>query len=200
MNPRDRRMDALVELVTLGIGQAAEVLNLMLDSHIDLAAPEIRILSAEALRDTLDTGGDRLSAVTMRYRGEIEGVSELVFRSAEAGRLVDCITGEEHCREEGLDALRADTLCEVGNIVINAIMGAVSNELHFHLTYSVPSYLEGEAGVLMAETRLEEAQAVLLVKTIFRVQTLRIEGEIAVFLSMDSLQRLQTALDGYGSV
>lgn len=197
MNGQERRMDALVELVTLGIGQAAEVLNLMLDSHIELAAPEIRILTGEALLDTLGTGGDRLSAVSMRYQGEIEGVSELVFRSAEAGRLVDCITGEEHCRGEGLDALRAGTLCEVGNIVINAIMGAVSNELHFHLTYSVPAYLEGAAGALMAETRLEDAQAVLLVKTVFRVQSLQIEGEIAVFLSMDSLQRLQAALDLY---
>lgn len=193
-------MDALVELVTLGVGQAAEVLNLMLDSHIELAAPEVRILTTEALRDSLQTGAYRLSAVSMRYRGEIEGVSELVFRSAEAGRLVDCITGEEQCREEGLDALRAGTLCEVGNIVINAIMGTVSNELRFHLTYSVPTYLEGDVGLLIAETRLEETQAVLLVKTIFRVQTLQIEGEIAVFLSMDSLQRLQAALDGYGSV
>ena len=199
MTGREHRMDALVELVTLGIGQAAEVLNLMLDSHIELDAPDVRILTAEAVRESLGTGGDRLSAVSMRYGGEIEGVSELVFRSAEAGRLVDCITGEDHCREEGLDALRAGTLCEVGNIVINAIMGAVSNELRFHLTYSVPAYLEGDAGALLAETRLSEAQAVLLVKTVFRVQTLRIEGEIAVFLSMDSLQRLQAALDRYGS-
>lgn len=193
----DARVDALTELVTLGIGRSAEVLNLILNSHIDLSAPVIRILDAGDLPEALEADEKRLSAISMRYNGSMDGVAELIFSSAEAGKLVDCITGEESRAEEGLDALRAGTLCEVGNIVINALMGAISNELDFHLTYTVPTYLEGGVDTLVAEAKLAEARAVLLAKTVFSVASLRIEGEIAVFMSLASLQYLEKSLDRY---
>lgn len=191
------RMDTLTELVTLGIGKAAEVLNLMLNSHIELSAPEVRILDTRELSQVLGRDVRRLSAVSMRYNGSMDGVTELIFRSDEAGKLVDCLTGDEHAVQEGLDAMRAGALCEVGNVVINALMGAISNELDFHLSYTVPSYLEGGVDTLIAEAKLAEAKAVLLAKTVFSVSTLRIEGEIAVFMSLASLNFLEQSLDRY---
>lgn len=191
------RVDALTELVTLGIGRSAEVLNLILNSHIELSAPVIRILDAGELPEALESEDKRLSAVSMRYNGSMDGIAELIFRSDEAGKLVDCITGDEPGAEEGLDALRAGTLCEVGNVVINALMGAISNELEFNLTYTVPSYLEGGVETLVAEAKLAQARAVLLAKTVFNVASLRIEGEIAVFMSLASLHYLEQSLDRY---
>lgn len=191
------RVDVLTELVTLGIGRSAEVLNLILNSHIELSAPEITILDVGELPQALQADENRLSAVSMRYNGSMDGVTELIFRSREAGKLVDCVTGEESRMEEGLNALRAGTLCEVGNVVINSLMGAISNELDFNLTYTVPTYLEGGVEVLVAEAKLAEARAVLLAKTIFTVASLHIEGEIAVFMSLASLQYLEKALDSY---
>ncbi len=41
-----------------------------------------------------------------------------------------------------MDALRAGTFCEVGNIVLNGVMGSISNMLNFDFDYSVPEYLE----------------------------------------------------------
>lgn len=191
------RVDALTELITLGIGRSAEVLNLILNSHIELSAPSVRILDAMDLSQALDANEKRLSAVSMRYNGSMDGVAELIFNSSEAGKLVDCITGEQSCSDEGLDALRAGTLCEVGNVVINALMGAISNELALSLTYTVPSYLEGGVETLVAEAKLAQARAVLLAKTVFNVASLRIEGEIAVFMSLASLHYLEESLDRY---
>jgi chemotaxis protein CheC len=193
----EHRIDILTELVTLGIGKAAEVLNIMLNSHIELSVPEVRILEANELPQSLGKDQRRLSAVSMHYNGSMDGVTELIFESAEAGKLVDCLTGEEHALQEGLDAMRAGALCEVGNVVINALMGAISNELDFHLTYTVPSYLEGNIDTLVAEAKLAEAKAVLLAKTFFSVSSLKIEGEIAVFMSLASLNFLEQSLDRY---
>jgi len=192
-------MDAINELVSLGLGRSAEVLNLMLNSHIELSAPVVQLLNPEELKEALANGPELLSAVAMHYGGSMSGVAELIFGTGQAGRLVDCITGEDHGLEEGLDALRAGALCEVGNIVINAMMGAISNELQFSLDYNVPTYLEGGIGSLMAEARLSESQAVLLAKTVFNVQSLQIEGEIAIFMSMASLHFLEDALERYVS-
>ena len=142
MTASDELFDALTELIGLGIGKAAEVLNLMLDSHIALSAPVLRIIDINELASTLGGGEGRareLSAVRMRYSGSMSGSVELIFSAGEAIKLVDCLIGEESVTEEGLDSIRAGTLCEVGNIVINALLGTLSNQLSFVSTIPFPS-------------------------------------------------------------
>ena len=88
--------DALTELSTLGIGKAAEVLNAMLDSHISLGAPAVRVVGrAELIALFAGSGKRNLAAVEMRYGGSMDGNVKLIFNADDAGRLVDCIIGEE---------------------------------------------------------------------------------------------------------
>ena len=82
----DERVDALTELVTLGIGRSAEVLNLILNSHIDLSAPVIRILDAGDLPEALEADDKRLSAISMRYNGSMDGVAEPSTHTAFSAR------------------------------------------------------------------------------------------------------------------
>ena len=191
-------IDALKELIGLGIGKAADVLNSMLDSHIVLSTPAIRILPADDLILVLSRNdGTNLSAVQMRYNGSMSGAVELIFSSQEAGRLVDCIIGEDPVLEEGLDAIRAGTLCEVGNIVINALIGTLSNVLNLSLEYTVPAFLEGDAVRLVADVGVLENNVVLLAETEFLVETKSLRGTIAVFFSMESFEVLRRAVAAY---
>ncbi len=194
-------LDALSELVGLGIGKAADVLNTMLDSHIALTAPCIRLIRTDQLIPELSASeGDKLSAVQMRYAGSLDGSVELIFSTPEAGRLVDCIIGDEQVVEEGLDAIRAGTLCEVGNIVINALIGTISNALSFHLDYSVPSYLEGDAALLVSDAGIQGENIVLLAETQFSVEMKNIRGNIAVFFSMVSFESLKRQLGAVAGI
>jgi len=195
-------MDALTELVGLGIGRAADVLNSMLDSHIGLSVPSVRLVQGAELVEVLSRdGGNALSAVQMRYSGSMKGSVELIFTAGEAGKLVDCIMGEEIVQtEEGLDALRSGTLCEVGNIVINAIMGTLSNVLKLHLSYTVPSYIEGNARLLVDEAGIVEGHVVLLAETEFTVETKSIQGQIAIFFSPVSYELLHAAVREFADI
>jgi chemotaxis protein CheC len=198
MNLEQETRDELTELIGLGIGKAAEVLNTMLDSHIALCAPSIRIVSAPELIGFLAaTDGAELSAVQMRYSGSMAGTVELIFSSGEGGRLVDCIMGDDPMVEEGLDAIRAGTLCEVGNIVINALMGTLANVLSLRLEYTVPAYIEGDAARLVTSAGLQAENVVLLAETEFLVEKKSIRGTIAVFFTMDSFAHLRDAMRSY---
>lgn len=190
--------DALTELIGIGIGKAADVLNTMLDSHIALSAPSIRIVPSDELIGILiKNDGTDLSAVHMRYAGGMRGTVELIFSSGEAGRLVDCIMGEEQVLEEGLDAIRAGTLCEVGNIVINALLGTLANVLSLSLEYTVPAYIEGDAARLVTAARSFEESVALLAETDFMVEKMSIRGTIAVFFTMESFSLLRDAVEEY---
>jgi chemotaxis protein CheC len=195
-------MDALTELVGLGIGKAADVLNSMLDSHIGLSVPSVRLVHGAELVEVLSRdGGNALSAVQMRYAGSMKGSVDLIFSAGEAGRLVDCIIGEETVlAEEGLDALRSGTLCEVGNIIINAIMGTLSNVLKLNLSYTVPSYIEGNASLLVDEAGVMEGHIVLLAETEFTVEAKSIRGRVAIFFSPVSFELLHSAVREFADI
>jgi chemotaxis protein CheC len=191
-------IDALAEFVNLGMGKAGEVLNQMLNSHIALSAPTIRFIDQRDLSPVLAESPDSvLSAVEMVYRGSMEGAVELVFKTADAGKLVDCIIGQENIQEEGLDSIRSGTLCEVGNIVINAVLGTISNELRLDLEYTVPAYQEKTAQELVEKENLRKGQIILLIETQFLIESLEINGNIIIFLSIRSYEKLKQAVIAY---
>ncbi len=190
--------DALAELVNMGMGRAGDVLNDMLDSHIVLSTPEILIIQADALPDLLAAGDTTLfSSVEMNFNGLMDGRVRLLFQAVDAGKLVDRILGAEAVQEEGLDALRAGTLSEVGNIVINAILGTISNALGMELHYTVPFYRETTFLNLSQDRDGQPDQIVLLIRTHFLIQDLEVSGNIAVILSLHSFDQLRASVNHY---
>lgn len=191
-------LDALAEFVNLGMGKVGEVLNQMLSSHIALSVPTISFIDQSDLSSVLaENPASVLSAVEMGFRGSMEGMVELVFKTADAGKLVDCIIGQEYIQEEGLDSIRSGTLCEVGNIVINAVLGTISNELRLDLEYSVPFYQEGTVTTLVGKENLRRGQIILLIETRFLVESLEINGSIVIFFSIRSYEKLKQGVINY---
>ncbi|MEI6385132.1 MAG: chemotaxis protein CheC [Spirochaetota bacterium] len=190
----ERSLSAMTELIGIGVGRAGEVLNTMLGSHVRLSVPTLREVQAGDLTAILeDRSIDSLSAVEMEFTGDFSGCAELVFTSADASRLVDVITAEVSSLEGDLDSIRAGTLCEVGNIVLNAILGTIVNEVRAELVYSVPIYLHGKAKNLLLGVA-QGADIVILVSTRFEIESILVDGDIAIFLSLETLVELEHAL------
>jgi chemotaxis protein CheC len=188
-------LEPLAEIIGIGMGRAAEVLNTMLDAHVTLTAPVIRVLEPGELEGALGADPEApLAAVEMDYGGELVGSAQLIFASDDAGRLVDCITAGASLPGEDLDTIRVGTLCEVGNIVINAIMGTVANVTHVDLDYSVPIYLRGRPAELFRALGASPGGLAILVSTRFSVELIEVDGDIVLFLRMDSVERLGRAV------
>jgi chemotaxis protein CheC len=182
-------------LMRSAIEKAAGVLNTMLSSPIALSTPDIEMISAEGLSARFALmGRARLAAIEMRCAGGFEASIELIFASEDASRLADCVTGACEDGMIGQDSLRAGALCEIGNIVINAVLGTISNSLDVELSFSVPSYIEGDGPDLVGEISLVRHGIILLVRTVFEVRHLSISGDIALFLSLDSFESLTAKL------
>jgi len=193
-----KQTDALKEMVNIGVGRGIEVLNTMLESHICLSVPFVNVLSKENLSDGLDwTKGEQLSTVTLPFKGNFNGTSELIFPSEGASKLITSLTGEESL-DGGIDSLQAGTLCEVGNIVLNAVMGSVSNLLELQLDYTVPGFLQGGVDSLLPSIDFNSSPVILLAKTSFTIDKLEIDGGIALFLESDSFDKLIDVLDSLG--
>ena len=191
-----RQLDALQELVNIGIGQAAGVLNDMIDSPIRLQIPYLQILTpidvAEELEQHLN--GEQIAAVQLKFTGSFGGIAQLVFPTNSAALLVTMLTGEEAGTHD-LDSVKIGTLSEVGNIVINGVMGAISNVLQQRLNYSIPTYSEGTIATLLKSGGLATDTVVLLAQTSFMIERLHIEGDIILIFNVNSFDTLLTAIN-----
>ena len=138
MTRTDIQHDALREMVNIGVGRAASILSQMLEHPIQLQVPNVEILPVEDLAPALDAlAKARLASVQMGFKGEFSGLALLLFPTNSASNLVALLTGEEPGTPD-LDSLRSATLTEVGNILVNGVMGAIANASNLPVIYKRP--------------------------------------------------------------
>ncbi|HTY15140.1 MAG TPA: chemotaxis protein CheX [Methanoregulaceae archaeon] len=185
-------VDAVTEIVNIGVGKAAGQLNQMTGSHIRLQIPSLSIVPFAKISssETAIFSGDKLSAVLLNFRGSFSGISAVVFPPESASALVMLLTGEKEDSQD-LDPMRIEALKEVGNIIINAMMGSIANVLSEHLEYSIPTYYEGS---ILETTAIKRKRTgddwVLIARTNFLIESINIQGDILLLLEVGSLDRL----------
>jgi chemotaxis protein CheC len=197
MNISHDELDALRELLNIGVGRATGSLNDMIGETVWLNVPSVRLVEPDELGGAL--GGDDgrpVACVRLSFEGALRGVANLIFPSEGGSKLAALLTDEELVGPDE-HRLRAETLTEIGNVLLNGLMGSITNVVSEHIAYSAPVYVEETAGDVEAGLRATKDSAVLLAqaqffvgKTSFEIGGDRIDGEITLLLGVDSLERL----------
>jgi chemotaxis protein CheC len=192
----DKEIDALQELINIGVGRAANMLNEMVDSRIILKVPFVNVLNAIELQQELNKrfSNDCFASVRLGFTGSFSGTADIVFPTESASTLVALLTGEEPGSPD-LDAVKIGTLSEIGNIVINGIMGSISNALKQHLHYALPVYEEDKIENLLLSTEVNEKTVFLLAQASFTIENLEIVGDIILIFEMSSFDALIAAVN-----
>jgi chemotaxis protein CheC len=191
------QMDILKEIINIGVGRAAGILNEMTKFRVILQVPFIKVLSSFSLKEEMEElDRDIIAAVRLGFKGPFSGCAALVFPPDSASKLVAVLTGEEPGTPD-LDSVRVGTLSEVGNIVLNGVMGSIGNILKQHISYSIPTYIEDTIeNLLTIDTNINPPpNIILLVRIRFTIQQLQIEGDIILLFEVGSFTALLSAID-----
>ncbi|KUG28539.1 chemotaxis protein chec -- inhibitor of mcp methylation [hydrocarbon metagenome] len=191
------QLDILQELINIGVGRAAGMLNRMVSTHIQLQVPELVVLSSSEFITRYGTRGQEVfSAVQLTFSGHFSGLSALIFPPESASRLVGIILGNSVLSEDEAEAMRVETLQEVGNIVLNGVMGSIGNILKENIVFSTPDYVEErfERLVFFGESA-DSGAMVLMARTQFTIKDHLIEGEVLILFSLASFGTLLAAID-----
>jgi len=189
----NEQTDALTELVNIGIGHAAASLNSMVGHHIQLHVPKVYLAQRNTINKYFHTDFQNISSVIMKFSGPFDGTSALIFPKESAEILVACLTGEPK-DSSAMDELKAGALTEVGNILINGVMGSISNMLQTTLQYSVPDYIEGTLDHLI-DIDAQIGHSILIAETVFHINELDVKGTVALFFHVESFAVLLQKLD-----
>ena len=187
------QQDALTELINIGVGHAASTLNCLINHKIRLTVPAIEFQNIQAMKKKLLNEGEDgyIAAVSMSFKGDFDGNASLMFPVESASTLVSMLTGETS-DSSAVDDLCAGTLAEIGNILLNGVMGSMGNMLSSTLNYSLPTYQESSLYNILLQ---QKAEIVLMAQANFYVDELCIEGNILLLFELASFHALIDAIN-----
>lgn len=191
------QIEILKEVINIGVGKSAELLNTMIQSHILLDVPEVKIIKYDNYNSFVEHFDEAdYAVITLPFNGELNGFSKLIMTSDHAAKLVDAFIGKSGAGID-MDSLRIDILSEIGNVIINAVMGTLSNMLNISLDYIVPNYEQGNRDILIPEEMLKSESTILFAKTRFKIEEFEARGNFAVFFKVKSFNTLVAKIQSY---
>lgn len=198
MEQKVLRYDILKELFNISVGKAAGMLSEILNRRIHLQVPKMEVINKDMHQIMLDQylsdkfdGTLMVSSITFNSR--LKGKANLIFRADKMKEFIGLCseqeTGDEYFTMNFTD-LDFDIMKEIGNIVLNSVIGEVGNYLVIQLEYTVPEvkiYNNFDFGKDLMSTGCVHA---LLLHITFLVDDTKIEGAIIIDLTVQSLDEL----------
>ena len=188
-------LDALTELVNLGISRSATSLAGMVREEVLLTVPKVSLVSREeAIRTLGERESKSLVAVHQTFDGDICGRALLIFPEAKSLELVRAVIGGDLSIEEIIE-LEQEALAETGNIILNGCLATIANQLERTLKISLPEILHGQsADFFNLEPPPAPGDTVMLIYINFSVRHRDIQGYIAMLLDMPSIAALRVLM------
>jgi len=183
--------DALTELINIGYARAAAALSELTGHRISLEVPEVSVHPIPEITVKLQQliKGE-VASVNQVFSGPISGNAILLLDSEAALFLNRLLTDRPNMPE--LDGAAREVITEVGNIVLNACLGAFGNLLKIQVSFTVPS-LQIESvqkvisSITVADRGLEYA---LVIHTHFHMRVNDVSGYLVIILGVTSLETL----------
>jgi chemotaxis protein CheC len=186
--------DAIREVINIGIGRAAATLSELVGTRIELSVPHVSlVVLGDAAEDPFRMPDGPTMAVIQDFRGEITGRSALVLPHASGLRLAQLLGDVEDPSDE-LDLELSGILAEVGNIMLNSVLGAISNMIGTHTEYSVPQFCTARPLSVLLSQWAQEHRCLLMADTDFVVRQYSVHGSVLIVMQTDGLQAILDAI------
>ena len=191
-------LDALTELVNIGVSRAAASLRKMIGVQVLLSVPGIEIVPRDVAAQLIGGREDsQLVAVHQDFEGAFSGNALLIFPERSSLELVRSVTGGELAESELAD-MEEEALAETGNIILNGCLATMANMLHRTLNMSLPAVVRGSGPTLFqAASPASSGSMVLFLYINFSVQDRDIRGYIAMLMDLPSLASLKQLVGAF---
>ena len=188
-------LDALTEMVNIGVNRSAASLREMVGEQVHLSVPKVSLVSrAEAIATLGEGNAGMLVGVHQVFEGDIVGRALLIFPDTKSLELVRAVAGSELSLEEIIE-LEHEALSEIGNVILNGCLATMANMLQRSLRMSLPEILRGEAAKFFNLAPPPHAgEVVMLLYIDFALRSRDIRGYIAMLMDMPSLAAMKLLL------
>jgi chemotaxis protein CheC len=194
----DDKLDALQELVNIGMGAAGAALAKALGAFVELTVPGIDFTDRRSVPRLLDGGlwaKHEVEAVRQPFFGAFTGESLMVFDERVHAQLADLPGYAVASSGKPSTAEQQETLLDLANVVIGACVTGIADPLHEKVSFGAPTQLGSRADVraYLSQEPVAWHQG-LIVNLDFKLEARSFLSRVLVFLPEHSLQRIDQAL------
>jgi len=192
------QLDALTELVNIGVSRSATSLAEMVGEEVILSVPNLAVIGRlRAIEILKERESNKLVAVHQVFEGDIIGRALLIFPETKSLELVRAVTGGDLSLEDIIE-LEHEALVETGNIILNGCLATIANMLERTLKMSLPEVLRGEASEFFNLAPPPAAgDYVMFLYIDFFIQKRDIRGYIAMIMDLPSMTAMRALLDEF---
>jgi chemotaxis protein CheC len=189
------KLDALQELVNIGMGAAGAALAKALGVFVELKVPAVDVTDRQRVATLLEDGSwadnQDVEAVRQRFYGALMGESVMVFDGQGHGELADLLG----YRADADAAERQEALLDLSNIVIGACVNGIAEPLNEAVSFAPPARLGGRSEVraFLARDPVAFSQG-LVVNVDFKLEARAFFSRVLVFLPERSILRIDQAI------
>lgn len=188
-------IDALKELLNIGIGRAANKLSQLAKSKVFIYSPEIEFLQANSFIENVDFFQKEFCSSSLKFDGEIKGSGTLSFEKKDGKAAADLIL-ENMQISYAADIKRSEILNETGNICINSIVGTLCSMLDINVRLFPPIYIENNFVEIFSFLTPSKDDKVLIIRSTFQIRDKNLKGFFIFMLSESSylniLEKIRT--------
>ncbi|BBL69838.1 chemotaxis protein CheX [Methylogaea oryzae] len=188
--------DALTELFNIGVGYAASAMNELLNEELRLSVPSIEVLPRQSLSDALQLQSKSICGVHQSVSGLFSANAHLLFPEDESLELVKLMLGES-VPHNTLTEMQQEALCEIGNIILNACVGAMANTMENECHASLPSLFRGSMEQVLGYSEQGGEDLSLVIFIDFLAEKRQIRGYLVFLLDTISLVDLKAVLGAF---
>ncbi|AND84677.1 chemotaxis protein CheC [Clostridium tyrobutyricum] len=203
MKKRILRYDILKELFNISVGKAASMLSEITNKRIFLDVPNVEILNLENKNLRLEDYfpmiiNGTLMISSIAFEKKLTGKANLIFPAKKMKKFVDICYGQyedNNIYGEDFTNVDFDIIKEIGNIILNSIIGEVGNHLDIKLDYTLPEVKVFNTIDFRRDIKYKQYKNVLILYITFVIDEIEIEGAVIIDLTLQSLKELMKKID-----
>ena len=187
--------DAVREICSIGVSQAATALSRMISDTVELKIPSVHLLNLAAVPDFIGGPEHPSAGILLGMNGDARGEIMLIFPLETAFSLTALLTGApspDHC----LDDSGRSALNELGNILASSYLNGLSALLGLTILPTVPSLGIDMAGALLdpiLSRQCSSCDTSLVVTTEFWAERHDVSGKFYIMPDPGSLDVILAA-------
>lgn len=195
MSNKIEREDILKELFNISIGKAASILSEIINKKILLDVPSFHILDIDKEMSSIDDflpdivqGNIMVSSIT--FREKLKGRASLIFPADKMRTFINLCLNEnddDQLYNNNFTDVDFDIIKEIGNIILNSVIGELGNYFSIKLSYTLPDVKVFNKQDFEKNINNSEYSHILMLYITFKIEDSEIVGAIIINLTLSLL-------------
>jgi chemotaxis protein CheC len=195
-------LDAVSEILNIGMGYAASVLSDMVREEVKLSVPGIKFVSRHDAVKLIQAKTNReVSGVCQHFEGVMGGEVLLLFPEDKSLQLVRAILQQDIPLAD-LTEMEQEAMTEIGNVILNGCLCSIADLFGREIKGGIPEFIKGSLNNILSNNKLADKieACVLMLNMEFSLDKQNIEGYVSFLMDVESMSIFKQNVQQYVAI